>query len=234
MGSLESKLENKIDAYCKQKANTDKLWCSCWRIDNVEHGLLNPVSIDQAECIGMLIIGGMALVLVFVVIGGVFTLLDAIPLLANTLEGVVTMVEGLITTLLGVFDNFQWITNYLFKLLKPITWFIAKLGEIYYNLDGFMQQMFPNANEKIINIAFYEGAIIFGMYTLSQIEHAFVDWKGSVGYKIYHTLDSPFRYVRNKLKDEKFLRMLFNLLTLPPQASLMLMCILISVISNIF
>lgn len=211
-----------LDNYCSQKNTKDSILCSCWQL---KHG--QDTYTNEIKCTVFVVFTGLSFVFLAAVAAVLLEAVDIVP-------DLLSLFDGVINTFLDIFQNFQWITNLILGSLKPLFRLFEKIAEMYYGLDQYVQQTFENTNPRLINIAFAEIAAILMMYTMSQMDHAMEDWKGSVGYRVYHMIDSPFRYVRKKLEDQKLLKWLFNSITLPIQATMMTICILISVLANIF
>jgi len=161
-----------------------------------------------------------------VLIGGLLEVIAIVPILADFFEGLISMLSDL-------FSNFEFLGSWVLSLLQPLIDVFQKLVELFYNLAEFIQNTFPNANERLVNIMISELAAIGLLHGWYGIEKSVESWKGSIGYNIFQVLDTPFRLVRESL-DSTILKFLFNIVTLPMQTTLFIICLMIDFIENLF
>src|SRR5689334_4105072 len=139
MGNLTSK----YDEYCSNKLNTEKFFCSCYRYK--KHGGYE----NQFECVSCWVIYIFVATGIAVLIGGFLEVIAIVPILADFFEGLISLLSDL-------FSNFEFLGSWVLSLLQPLIDVFQKLVELLYNLAEFIQNTFPNANERLVNIMISE------------------------------------------------------------------------------
>lgn len=212
-------ISTKYKNYCSK--NEDSFFCSCYRYNDVDDSWEN-----MFECYASWMVYGFVITGSIVILGAALELLDFIPDVLDVFEDAIDLIAQL-------FSNFQFLGSWADSLAGPFTSFLAKMVELFQNFANFIRETFPNTDEKLVNVMISEIAALLLLKTWQGVEKEAQDWKGSVGYNIFQVLDAPFRKIKDSLNSH-ILRFLFNLVTLPMQTTIFLICVGIDFIENLF